>query len=319
MSIGCQIGRHLPVGGAGWEFRLNPIEPLDAPAEDQPIIWAGFNLRHRPLVMGIVNATPDSFSDGGQFFDTADAIATGLRLARSGADIIDIGGESTRPGAPAVAPDEEQARILPVIQALAAERIVISVDTRNAGTMRAALAAGASIINDISGLTHDPDAAPLVAEAECPVILMHMRGTPATMNQHAVYTDVVEDILDELAGLTVKALSAGIRPEHIALDPGIGFAKLARHSVAVLHDLRRFCSLGYPLLIGVSRKSFIGRIADQPDPMQRLPGSLAAALFAAANGAAILRVHDVTETVQALCVWRTLAASGEVPFRQTDS
>jgi dihydropteroate synthase len=298
---------------------LNPIEPLGASGRRQLTGWAGFNLQHRPLVMGIVNATPDSFSDGGQSFHAPDAIVAGLHLARSGADIIDVGGESTRPGASAVTPEEEQSRVLPVIEALAAEGITVSADTRNAGTMRAALSAGASIINDISGLTHDPDAAPLVAEVGCPVILMHMRGTPATMNKHAVYSNVVEEVLDELASLAAKALSAGIRSERIALDPGIGFAKLAPHSVAVLHDLRRFCSLGYPLLIGVSRKSFIGRIADQPDPLQRLPGSLAAALFAAANGAAILRVHDVAETVQALRVWHTLAALNEVPFRHTDS
>jgi len=269
--------------------------------------------------MGIVNATPDSFSDGGRSFHTADAIAHGLRLARSGADILDIGGESTRPGAPAVTPVEEQARILPVIQALAAEGIAISADTRNAGTMRTALAAGARIINDISGLTHDPNAASLVADSRCPVILMHMRGTPATMNDHAIYADVVEDVCRELSASATKTVSAGIHPGCIALDPGIGFAKLAPHSIAVLHDLRRFCSLGYPLLVGVSRKSFIGRITDQPDPMQRLGGSLAAALFAATNGAAILRVHDVAETVQALRVWRTLNDPPAVPFRPAGS
>ena len=292
---------------------MNPIEPSSAPSYDGPASrWAGFRVQ-RPLVMGIVNATPDSFSDGGRSFHPADAIANGLHLARSGADIIDIGGESTRPGAPAVTPAEEQTRILPVIQALAAEGIAISVDTRNADTMRAALAAGARIINDISGLTYDPNAAPLIADTGCPVILMHMRGTPATMNDHAAYVDVVEDVRRELSALAAKAVSAGIHPSCIALDPGIGFAKLAPHSIALLHDLRRFRSLGYPLLVGVSRKSFIGRIADQPDPAQRLGGSLAAALFAAANGATILRVHDVAETVQALRVWCTLDNPPAVP------
>jgi dihydropteroate synthase len=269
--------------------------------------------------MGIVNVTPDSFSDGGRCFHTAEAIAHGLHLARSGADILDIGGESTRPGAPAITPAEEQARILPVIQVLAAEGIAISVDTRNASTMRAAFAAGARIINDISGLTHDPNAASVVADSDCPVILMHMRGTPATMNDHAIYADVVEDVRRELSALAIKALSAGIHPDRIALDPGIGFAKLAPHSIALLQGLRRFCSLGYPLLVGVSRKSFIGRITDQPDPMQRLGGSLAAALFAAANGAAILRVHDVAETVQALRVWHALDSSAAVPFPSAGS
>jgi dihydropteroate synthase len=312
MGIRCQIGRHVPAGGAGKEFRLNPI---DSPTH---ATWAGFDLA-RPLVMGIVNATPDSFSDGGRSFRSADAIAHALTLVQSGADIIDIGGESTRPGAPDVSPSEEQDRILPVIQALAAEGIAISADTRNAGTMRAALSAGARIINDISGLTYDPGAASVAAAAGCPVVLMHMRGSPATMNAHATYIDVVEDVRRELAGLTAKALSAGIRPDRIVLDPGIGFAKLAPQSVALLHHLRRFASLGYPLLIGVSRKSFIGRLTDQPDPMQRLGGSIAAALFAAANGAAILRVHDVAETVQALRVWRSLAEPSTVPFSSAGS
>jgi dihydropteroate synthase len=297
---------------------VKPTKQILTPLHDNPARWAGFHLQ-RPLVMGIINATPDSFSDGGQAFHPGDAIAKGLHMARSGADIIDIGGESTRPGAPAVAPAEEQTRILPVIRSLAAEGIAISVDSRNADTMGAALAAGASIINDISGLTYDPKAAPLVAHTGCPVILMHMRGTPATMNDHAAYINVVEDVHRELSNLATKAISAGIQPDRIVLDPGIGFAKLAPHSITLLQHLHRFRSLGYPLLVGVSRKSFIGRVADQPDPTRRLGGSLAAALFATANGAAILRVHDVLETVQALRVWCSLDDPPMVPFRAAAS
>jgi dihydropteroate synthase len=291
---------------------VNPVKQIFAPTHDSPARWAGFHL-NRPLVMGIINATPDSFSDGGQTFCPADAIAKGLHLTQSGADIIDIGGESTRPGAAVVTPAEEQSRILPVIRSLAAKGIAISVDSRNSETMRAALLAGARIVNDISGLTYDPKAAPLIADTGCPVILMHMRGTPATMNDYAAYIDVVEDVRRELSDLAAKAITAGIQPDRIVLDPGIGFAKLARHSVALLQHLCRFRSLGYPLLVGVSRKSFIGGLADQADPTGRLGGSLAAALFAVTNGASILRVHDVLETVQALRVWRSLDNPPSIP------
>jgi dihydropteroate synthase len=268
--------------------------------------WAGFDLSQRALVMGILNVTPDSFSDGGLFFSTENAVAAGLAMHAAGADIIDIGGESTRPNATPVAANEEIARITPVIAALAAAGAVISADTRNAATMAAALEAGARIINDVSGLKHDPAAAGLLAAATCPVVLMHMRGSPMTMNCHAHYADVVEDVLVELTATRDAALAAGIKPENIALDPGLGFAKIGAQNLALLRATSRFAGLGHPLLIGLSRKKFIGEFGDEPDAAKRLPGSLAAGLFALAQGAHILRVHDVPETVQALKIWTRL-------------
>jgi dihydropteroate synthase len=249
-------------------------------------------------IMGVVNVTPDSFSGPG---------LTAQRAALSGADIIDIGGESTRPGAVPVPPAEEQARILPAIAALAPTGITISVDTRNARTMAAALDAGASMINDISGLTHDPAAAPLIAARKCKVVLMHMRGTPQTMVALARYTDVVGEVVAELGLRIEAALAAGIARDRIIVDPGIGFAKTPEHSVALLRALPRFKALGFPVLVGLSRKSFIGHYGGEPDPLKRMPGSLAAALFAMSRGADILRVHDVAETRQAVRVWQALS------------
>ena len=268
--------------------------------------WAGFDLA-RPLVMGILNATPDSFSGIGATQGAATLIEAGLAMRAAGAAIIDVGGESTRPGAAVVPPDIEIARIVPVISGLAREGAVVSVDTRNAATMRAALDAGARIVNDVSGLRHDPAAMPLVAAAGCPVILMHMRGTPATMSAKAVYDDLVRDVLAELAATRDAALAAGIAAASIALDPGFGFAKRGAQNVALLRALPSFRALGHPVLAGVSRKRFIGELAGEPDPARRDPGSIAAALFAAGQGAKILRVHDVPGTVQALRVWRALA------------
>jgi dihydropteroate synthase len=256
--------------------------------------------------MGIVNVTPDSFSDGGRRADPRDAIAAGLAMAADGADIIDVGGESTRPGAAPVPPDVEQARVLPVIRALAAEGVCVSADTRNASTMRAALAAGARIVNDVSALVHDRLAAAVVVEHACPVVLMHMRGTPETMGSLAVYQDVVTEVRAELAQRIDAAIQAGVRPELIAIDPGFGFAKRSKQSAALLRRLPDLVSLGYPVLVGLSRKSLIGSLTEETDPSRRLPGSLAAELFAVQHGAAILRVHDVPETVQALRVWRAL-------------
>jgi dihydropteroate synthase len=262
----------------------------------------------RPLVMGVINVTPDSFSDGGRFLPVEAAIAEGEAMRGAGADILDIGGESTRPGAAPVPPEEEQRRILPVIRALAPGGPV-SVDTRNAATMRAALAAGAAIVNDVSGLAHDPDAAAVVAEAGCPAILMHMRGTPATMRSLAVYRDVVLDVAEELGFRLAAAEAAGIARDRIVLDPGIGFAKTPEQNLALLARLPVLHQFGCAVLVGVSRKSFIGLYGGEADPGRRLPGSLAAGLAAVAAGAAILRVHDVRETVQALAVWRAIGAA----------
>jgi dihydropteroate synthase len=271
--------------------------------------WAGLCL-DRPRFMAVLNVTPDSFSDGGAHLDPEHAIAAGLAMAAAGADIVDVGGESTRPGSPPTAPDTEAARVVPVIRALTAKGVLVSVDTRNATTMRAALQAGAAIVNDISGLTHDPRAAAVVAEHGCPVVLMHMRGTPDTMNARAVYADVAAEVVAELAALIAAAERAGVVREAIAIDPGIGFAKLAPHSVELLRRLPELAVLGLPILVGVSRKSFLGRLTGEATPRQRLAGSLAAGLFAVAQGAQILRVHDVAETIQALRVWQALAGAG---------
>jgi dihydropteroate synthase len=256
--------------------------------------------------MGVLNVTPDSFSDGGEYLNSQVAIAAGLAMAAAGADIIDVGGESTRPGALQTPPDVEQSRILPVIRCLASAGLRVSVDTRHAATMAAALDAGAAIVNDVSALSHDPGAAPLAAARGCPVVLMHMRGSPADMYAEARYDDVVLDVRRELAERIAVAERAGVGTGGIAIDPGIGFAKTARQSVELLRRLPELASLGYPILIGVSRKSFLAEVANETDPRRRLPGSLAAGLFALSRGAAILRVHDVAETIQAITVWQAL-------------
>jgi dihydropteroate synthase len=261
--------------------------------------------------MGILNVTPDSFSDGGRYGTRAAAIEAGLAMLEAGADMLDIGGESTRPNAAVVLPAEEIDRVCGIIAALATQGAVISADTRNAATMAAALDAGARIINDVSGLKHDPAARTLVAGRGCPVILMHMRGSPMTMNCQAQYTDVVQDVLAELTATRDAALAAGIAAENIALDPGLGFAKLGAQNLLLLRATARFAGLGHPVLIGLSRKKFIGEFGAEPDPAKRLPGSIAAGLYAVAQGAHILRVHDVPETVQALRIWQRLIAGDD--------
>jgi dihydropteroate synthase len=275
-----------------------------------PAHWAGLALT-RPLVMGILNVTPDSFSDGGRHAAPEAAITAGRRMLAAGADILDIGGESTRPGAAPVTPEDEQARILPVIRALAGLGAVVSADTRHAATMAAALDAGARIINDVSALSHDKAALALVAARACPVVLMHMRGTPDTMDERAVYRDLAAEVLAELTASRDRAVASGIRPEAIALDPGFGFAKRGAQNVALLRATDQFAALGHPLLIGLSRKRFLGEISGEPDPARRDPESLAAALFAAGLGAHIVRVHDVAGTARALRVWQKLSVSDD--------
>jgi dihydropteroate synthase len=271
-----------------------------------PPLWAGLP-PDRPAVMGIINVTPDSFSDGGAHADPGRAIAAGRAMAAAGADVLDVGGESTRPGAAPTPADAEQARILPVIRTLAADGHVVSVDTRNAATMAAALDAGARIVNDVSGLTFDPAAAALVAGRGCPVVLMHMRGTPASMQSLARYDDVAGEVAAELAVRLAAARAAGIAAERIALDPGFGFAKGPGQNEELLERLPLLLNLGCRLLVGVSRKGFIGRLTGESRPSRRLAGSLAAGLLAAQRGASVLRVHDVAETVQAIRVWSAIA------------
>jgi dihydropteroate synthase len=262
----------------------------------------------RPLIMGILNVTPDSFSDGGRDADLAAAVARARAMAAQ-ADILDIGGESTRPGAEPVPVAEEIARTVPVIAAIRAGGIAtpISIDTRNAATARAALAAGADMVNDVSALTHDPDMAPLVAEAGVHVCLMHAQGDPRTMQDDPRYGDVVAEVTAALAARRDAALAAGIAADRIVLDPGIGFGKTVAHNLALMRALDRFRDLGHPVLLGASRKRFIGAITGVERPTDRLAGSLAAALFGAQQGVHILRVHDVPETRQALALWQALA------------
>lgn len=284
--------------------------PLSAAAIDRFPALAAIPA-DRPVVMGVVNVTPDSFSDGGRFLAADAAIAQGRRLLADGADILDIGGESTRPGAAPVPPAEEQRRILSVIEALAAEGAVVSVDTRYAETMAAALRAGAAIVNDVSGLTHDPAALPLVGEAGCPVVIMHMAGTPETMQRAPRYDDVVADVSDRLRRQAEAAMRAGLAASDIAIDPGIGFGKTVRHNTQLLAATGRLRALGHPVLIGVSRKSFIAKLSCQEPAEARLPGSLAAMLLAVERGAGIVRVHDVAESVQALRVMQAILAPGD--------
>jgi dihydropteroate synthase len=266
--------------------------------------WAGLSL-DRPRVMGVLNVTPDSFSDGGRV-DPETASAAGLAMWADGADIVDVGGESARPGARPTPPEIERARVLPVIRALAAAGVLVSVDTRHAATMEAALDAGATIVNDITALTHDAASAALCAARGCPVILMHMRGTPATMMGLADYDDVAAEVAAELATQIEAARNAGIGHEAIAIDPGFGFAKHPRHSLALLRKLSRLTALGFPIVAGVSRKGFIGAASGEEQPARRFPGSIAAGLFALSQGASVLRVHDVRETVQAVRIWHAL-------------
>ena len=259
-----------------------------------------------PLVMGIVNATPDSFSDGGDHLDAAAAIAHAEAMIRAGAGIVDIGGESTRPGAEPVAVDEEIRRVVPVIAGIrvmaGAVGTTISIDTRNARTMQAALDAGATMINDVSALTHDPASAAVAARATGPVVLMHMQGEPRTMQLAPAYDDVVLDVYDALEARIAAAQAAGIDRARIVADPGIGFGKTVAHNLVLLDQLSLFHGLGVPLLVGVSRKGFLAKLSAGEPAGQRLGGSLAAGLAAIGQGAQIVRVHDVPETLQALRV-----------------
>ena len=244
--------------------------------------------------MGILNVTPDSFSDGGRFLHPSAARDRALQLAADGADLIDIGGESTRPGAAPVPVDEELRRVLPVIQALAPTLpIPLSIDTRKAAVAREALAAGASLVNDVTALRGDPAMADVVADAGVPVILMHMQGTPETMQQNPQYADVVSEVAGRLQEAAADAKARGIAEEQIVLDPGLGFGKRPEQNLALLRHLDRFVALGYPVVVGPSRKSFIGLVLEQPDPNERSMGTAAAVAVAVWQGAAMVRVHDV--------------------------
>ncbi|WP_323990242.1 dihydropteroate synthase [Nguyenibacter sp. L1] len=287
----------------GW---LTALERVTAPLPS-----AG--LPDGSLVMGILNATPDSFSDGGRHEAAADAVRAGMEMVADGAALLDIGGESTRPGAAVVTPGQEWARVAPVLAGLRAEidrtridgaDIALSVDTRNAATMSAALALGATVINDVSALAHDPDALAVVADAACPVVLMHMRGTPQTMARLAHYDDVAVDVTRELAARVAGAVAAGIDRRRIIVDPGIGFAKNAAQNAELLSRLPILANLGCRVLLGTSRKRTLGEWSGVARAADRDPGTLVSSLPGLALGNTILRVHNVPAMVQAVRVWQ---------------
>ncbi len=260
----------------------------------------------KPVIMGIVNVTPDSFSDGGRYFDPALAIAHGLRLRAEGADILDIGGESTRPGSDPVGVEEELSRVVPVLRGLKGCGAVLSIDTRRAAVMEAALAEGAGLINDVSALTFDPDALKVVASSHAEVCLMHMKGDPKTMQESPHYDDVFGEVYDYLEARVEACVEAGIGRERIVVDPGIGFAKNLSHNLTLLNRIGEFRALGVRVMLGASRKRFIENICPGTAADGRLPGSLATCIAAYRQEISHFRVHDVAETVQALAVYRRI-------------
>lgn len=259
-----------------------------------------------PVLMGIVNVTPDSFSDGGQFFDPQKAIAHGKKLVAEGATILDIGGESTRPGASPVSSAEEIARVVPVIEGLKGCGAMISIDTRHAATMRAAIAAGAGMVNDVTALTHDPESLSVVVESGVYVCLMHMKGEPQTMQDVPIYGDVVAEVSAYLRDRVAACAAAGVNRKQMVVDPGIGFGKTLDHNINLLKNLDKIADPGIPVLLGASRKRFIESLCPGTGAQDRLPGSLATVLAGWQQGVRAFRVHDVAETAQALAVFRAL-------------
>jgi dihydropteroate synthase len=273
------------------------LQAVEAPRGD----FAGVAL-DAPAIMGIVNVTPDSFSDGGQYGTAETGAVHGLALAGQGAHILDIGGESTRPGSDAVSIDEELSRVIPAVKRLSDAGHVVSVDTRKPIVMREAVKAGAAIINDVSALQHDPDSLRTVAELKVPVVLMHAQGDPRTMQLNPHYDDVAFDVYDQLEQRVMACVQAGIPRSRIAIDPGIGFGKTFRHNLELLNQLTLFHGLGVVILVGLSRKGFIGALTGEKNAGNRVHGSVGGAVQAALNGVHILRVHDVKATVEALAV-----------------
>lgn len=278
------------------------------------MIWRtsrrAFDLSDKALIMGVINTTPDSFSDGGAFAGAEAAIEHGLRLADEGADILDIGGESTRPGADPVPPDQELRRVIPVIEGLAARtNAALSIDTSKAAVAQAAMAAGASIINDVTALTGDPEMAGVAAATDAGVVLMHMHGTPRTMQQGPAYDDVVTEVSDFLRAQAEAAEAAGIARDRIALDPGIGFGKTVEHNLRLIAALPEFARLGYPVLLGVSRKSFLSAAAGAPEMADREAPTTALTALGRSLGARIFRVHAVAGNVRALRVTEAVLAA----------
>ena len=313
----------LPLAGqAGlWFTHAERLErgqaPDILPADAVPPAWqsrltaprapvAGLEMA-QPQVMGILNVTPDSFSDGGRHLAVADALTAGHAMQAAGAAILDVGGESTRPGADFVPEDEEMARTAPVIEALRAELpLPVSIDTRKLSVARAAVQAGAALVNDVSGFTFDAGLAPFCGKVGLPVCVMHAQGDPATMQDAPEYDDVLLDVYDHLEARIDALGEEGIPRGHILADPGIGFGKTQAHNLALLKGLSLFHGLGCALLLGVSRKRFVGTLGQAPEPTDRMPGSVAVGLAGLAQGVQILRVHDVAETVQAIRLWQAV-------------
>jgi dihydropteroate synthase len=305
----------LPVEGIEDRFDEDMAAQWQALTAPRPALQLGERTVRldQPQVMGIVNATPDSFSDGGQFADASAAAAAGADMAGEGAAIIDVGGESTRPGAKPVWEGDEIERIVPVIRQLTAGGAAVSADTRKADVMTAALEAGARMINDVSALTHDDRSAGVIAAANVPVVLMHHQGAPETMQDDPRYDDVLVEVYLWLERRIAAAEAAGIKRERILIDPGFGFGKNVGHNLELMNGLALFHSLGCPMVVGASRKRTIGALSGEAPADKRLGGSIAFAMKAAEQGVQLLRVHDVPETVQALKVWRGLRDQALTP------
>jgi dihydropteroate synthase len=300
------LGRAGPEAEAAWRRIVAPRSPLK--------LGDRIVRLDQPQVVGILNVTPDSFSDGGRFAGPTDAADAGFAMAAAGAAIIDVGGESTRPGAKPVWEGDEIERVVPVVRQLAASGNAVSIDTRKAAVIEAAAAAGAAMVNDVSALTFDERSAAAVAASGCPVVLMHHQGPPETMQTAPHYDGPVAfAVYDWLEARIAAAEAAGIARERIVVDPGLGFGKTVQHNLQLMNALALLHGLGCPIMIGASRKRMIGALSGEAPPDRRLPGSLALALKAAEQGAQILRVHDVEETVQALRVWRGLRDAALTP------
>jgi dihydropteroate synthase len=284
------------------------LEQADAGA---PRCHTGLDLRRRPLVMGTLNVTPDSFSDAGDFFGADVAVRAARRMVEEGADLIDVGGESTRPGSDRVEPDEELRRVLPVVQALAGDLPApLSVDTYKAAVAARVLEAGAFMINDVSALRLDPEMVAVLRDADCPVVLMHMQGEPRTMQENPVYDNVAAEVHAFFVERLTYAVEQGLREENLLVDPGIGFGKTLQHNLDILRNLSSFRSLGRPVVLGTSRKRFIGEILGLPEPKDRMIGTVATTVIGAAQGVDIVRVHDVRENAEAVRLARAVYAEG---------
>ncbi|MEQ3669894.1 dihydropteroate synthase [Pseudophaeobacter sp.] len=310
----------LPLAGGSLWFSEVELLSREAPPRIVPVGLVPAEVRHRltfrraaiagldmtrPKIMGILNATPDSFSDGGRHIGVAAGVEAAQRMVAEGADMLDIGGESTRPGAAFVPEEEEIARTIPVIAAIrATSDVPISIDTRKAAVAMDALEAGAQLVNDVSGFTYDAALAPLAAQAGAPVCVMHSQGDPETMQKDPRYDHVLLDVYDYLEKQVDRLEATGILRDQIVVDPGIGFGKTQAHNLSLIKGLSLFHGLGCPVLLGVSRKRFIGDIGQEPQADKRAPGSIAVALAGVAKGVQMLRVHDVAETAQALRLWQ---------------